>query len=247
MGCGVCKNNNIESYKSNILLNADDLNTNSKLPILEVKTIHNEKLSKTKTRGRRASLANEIHLQDFPSNKMLKEINFARTKPLEYINTIEKYKNNIISLNGKIYLKNDDNNQYLKLEKGKENFDNCIEFLKQKSQEKISLNPLIMSEELKVPFPTSCPENCITPSYLQSVLIFKTSEIGEKIHILDFHYDICSNNDIEISTMMQIVDDTNDCTFQRRKNIFNPKAKFIGITQGNINEQLSCYYLMFGH
>ena len=177
---------------------------------------------------------------------MLKEINFARTKTLEYINTIEKYKNNIISLNGTIYLKLENNNQYLKLQKGKENFDNCIEFLKQKSQEKISLNPLIMSEELKVPFPTSCPENCITPSYLQSVLIFKTSEIGEKIHILDFHYDICSNNDIEISTMMQIVDDTNDCTFQRRKNIFNPKAKFIGITQGNINEQLSCYYLMFG-
>ena len=247
MGCVVCKNNNIESYKSNILLNADDLKTNSKCPILEVKTIQNEKVNKTKTRGRRASLANEIHLQDFPSNKMLKEINFARTKPLEYINTIEKYKNNIISLNGKIYLKNDDNNQYLKLEKGKENFDNCIEFLKKKSEEKISLNPLIMSEDLKLPFPSSCPENCISPSYLKSVIIFKTSEIGNKIEILDFHYDISSNNDIEISTMMQIVDDTNDCSFQRRKNIFNPKAKFIGITQGNINEHLSCYYLMFGH
>ena len=249
MGCGVCRNTKtIQSLKSNLIINGDDLNTNSKFTMAEIKQIHNEKsLKNVKTRGRRGSLSNVIQLQDFPSNKMLKEINFARKKPLEYINTIEKYKNNIISLNGTIYLKLENNNQYLKLQKGKENFDNCIEFLKQKSQEKISLNPLIMSEELKVPFPTSCPENCITPSYLQSVLIFKTSEIGEKIHILDFHYDICSNNDIEISTMMQIVDDTNDCTFQRRKNIFNPKAKFIGITQGNINEQLSCYYLMFGH
>jgi hypothetical protein len=149
-------------------------------------------------------------------------------------------------LNGKEYLKIDDNNHYIKLNKGKENFDNCIEFLKEKSKSKLKLNNLIMSEDLKVPFPSSCPENCISQNYLQSVLIFKTSEIGNKINILDFHYDISISNNIELSTMMQIVDDTDDCTFQRRKNIFNSKSKFVGITQGNINEDLSCYYLMFG-
>jgi len=250
MGCAVCSNNNNnESLKSNIILNGDDLNTNSKFPILEVKTIQNEKLVKSKTRGRRGSYANEIHLQDFPSNKMLKEINFARTNPLEYINTVIKYKKNITIVNGKKYLKienDNDNNQFIKLEKGEENFDNCIDFLKEISKDKNILNPLIMNEDLKVPFPSSCPENCISQQYLQSVIIFKTSEIGNKINILDFHYDISSINNIEISTLMQIVDDTYDSNFQRRKNIFNFNAKYIGITHGNINEKLCCYYLMFG-
>ena len=248
MGCGVCRNTKtIQSLKSNLIINGDDLNTNSKFTMAEIKQIHNEKsLKNVKTRGRRGSLSNVIQLQDFPSNKMLKEINFARKKPLEYISIIVKYKKNIINLNGKEYLKIDDNNNNIKLNKGKENFDNCIEFLKEKLKKKLKLNNLIMSEDLKVPFPSSCPENCISQNYLQSVLIFKTSEIGNKINILDFHYDISISNNIELSTMMQIVDDTDDCTFQRRKNIFNSKSKFVGITQGNINEDLSCYYLMFG-
>ena len=70
MGCGVCRNTKtIQSLKSNLIINGDDLNTNSKFTMAEIKQIHNEKsLKNVKTRGRRGSLSNVIQLQDFPSN-----------------------------------------------------------------------------------------------------------------------------------------------------------------------------------
>ena len=46
------------------------------------------------------------------------------------------------------------------------------------------------------------------------------------------------------STTIQIIDDTNS-NYQRRKNIFNPKARYIGITEGNLWDYMKCYYLLF--
>ena len=75
------------------------------------------------------------------------------------------------------------------------------------------------------------------------ILKFKTEENRDKFSIIDFHYDICYDN-IELSVILQIIDDTNS-NYQRRKNIFNPKARYIGITEGNLWDYMKCYYLLF--
>ena len=53
------------------------------------------------------------------------------------------------------------------------------------------------------------------------------------------------NSNIELSVLLQIIDDTNS-QFQRRKNIFMKDGKYIGINIGKVNESLYCYFLVFG-
>ena len=72
----------------------------------------------------------------------------------------------------------------------------------------------------------------------------KNELILKNIDIINFHYDIMNSN-IELSVLLQIVDDTNSM-FQRRKNIFNKNHKYIGLNIGKIEGGLFCYYLLFG-
>lgn len=176
----------------------------------------------------------------FPSITMLNEINEARSNPMGYIDKVLKLKKRIRILdNNQYYLDIEDSTIQIKLLQGLEAFDNCIEFL-QKVQ---PLHSLKMKEDLKIPFPLQTPEICTDKDYIRSILIFKTTELHSVIKIIDFHYDICVPNP-ELSVILQIIDDTNS-NFQRRKNIFNYKAKNVGITHGIMNSELSCYYLMF--
>ena len=95
-----------------------------------------------------------------------------------------------------------------------------------------------------MPFPSHCSSICIDANYLKNLILLKSSEIEHKYAILDFHYDLCVC-DSEISTLLQVIDDTDD-NYQRRKNIFNTNAHFIGISEGKLNDnKLSCYYLLF--
>ena len=163
----------------------------------------------------------------FPSTAMLREINKARTNPLSYIDQIEQLKKCIVTKN---------NHSFLLLK----NFNNCITYLRTLST-KPKLSPLVMKEELKVPFPINSPELCVNKDYIRNVIVFKTEENRDKFSIIDFHYDICYDN-IELSVILQIIDDTNS-NYQRRKNIFNPKARYIGITEGNLWDYMKCYYI----
>ena len=175
----------------------------------------------------------------FPTTIMLKEINLARTDPLSYAKKIENLKEKIVTVVNNIYL---DVGISLKLFKGAERFDNCVNYLKALSKKR-KLEPLRMNEQLKVPFPIQTPLLCIDKDYIKNIILFKIEELKGKIRFIDFHYDICISNP-ELSTMMQIIDDTNS-NFQRRNNIFNPRAKTVGITEGIIRQNMSCYYLMF--
>ena len=184
------------------------------------------------------SISKEIS-EVFPTTLMLKEINLARTDPLSYALKIEKLKEKIVTVDNNTYL---DVGISLKLSKGVERFDNCINFLKALSKQK-KLEPLMMNEQLKVPFPIQTPLLCVDKDYIKNIILFKIGELEGKVRFIDFHYDICLSNP-ELSTMMQIIDDTNS-NFQRRNNIFNPKARTVGITEGLIRQNMSCYYLMF--
>ena len=131
----------------------------------------------------------------------------------------------------------------INLYKGITAFDDCIIFLKKIAERKKRLAPLVMKEELKIPFPVNSKEKCVDREFIGNVLQFKTEENKDEFNIIDFHYDI-GYDDVKVSTMLQVVDDSN-C--QRRKNIFNEKAKFVGITEGSISDSIKCFYLLFAN
>lgn len=204
-----------------------------------------ERFTKTDTHQSTSTIRKKSTLSGiFPSTAMLREINQARTDPLSYIPKIEQLKQFVVTKNNHCFLLiNNPNHININLKKGIETFDNCIEFLKQLSRQEFKLSPLIMKEELKIPFPINSPEICTNQDYIRNIIQFKTEENRDHFKIIDFHYDICYNN-VEVSTLLQIIDDTNS-NYQRRKNIFNPTAKFIGISEGTIFDNMRCYYLLF--
>ena len=182
----------------------------------------------------------------FPSTAMLKQINKARTDPFGYISTIEKYKNCIKTKNEHSYLYiNEKKGININLYKGIKAFDECINFLRGVAERKKRLSPLVMKEELKIPFPVNSKEKCVDREFIGNVLQFKTEENKGEFNIIDFHYDI-GCDDVEVSTMLQIVDDTNS-NCQRRKNIFSEKAKFVGISEGSLSDNIKCFYLLFAN
>ena len=90
-----------------------------------------------------------------------------------------------------------------------------------------------MKEELKIPFPVNSKEKCVDREFIGNVLQFKTEENKGEFNIIDFHYDIGC-------------DDTNS-NCQRRKNIFSEKAKFVGISEGSLSDNIKCFYLLFAN
>lgn len=77
-----------------------------------------------------------------------------RTEPLKYISTIEKYKMNIKTNNEHFYLYINEKIK-INLYKGISAFDDFINFLKKFAERKKKLMPLVMKEELKIPFPVN--------------------------------------------------------------------------------------------
>lgn len=241
MGCSpICSSDTVKSNaqvvlseQNELLNNNDDNRPLSFSPGKRIFQTHSQ------TRTTMKTISTFIDTKDlsecFPPVLMLKEINFARTDPVEYSKKITSLKDTIIKNNDKTI-----SNIVNKI-KG-EPFDKCIQYLLAISKRK-RLKPLLMDENLKIPFPVQNPLLCVDKDYIKNIIMFKTGELEGRTKIIDFHYDICLSNP-EISTMMQIIDDTNS-NFQRRKNIFNPKAKSIGISEGTIKDNLSCYYLMF--
>ena len=112
---------------------------------------------------------------------------------------------------------------------------------------------LILRDELTFPFPTNsdyefidCQNlDFIQEHYLTITLKQIKNKLYEKnIELINFHYDIMNSN-IELSVLLQIVDDTNSM-FQRRNNLLNRLTKYIGINIGKMSNGLYCYYLLFG-
>lgn len=247
MGCANCTSN--ITRNGLVVINEQSIADDSKMFSLEKVQFPSSKTNSTSDESNQINHPIALHLSFpdvFPSTAMLKQINKARTDPLSYISTIEKYKQYIKTKNKHSYLYiNDKKGININLYKGKEAFDNCINYLKKVAQRKKRLTPLIMKEELKIPFPVNSKEKCVDREFLRNVLQFKMEENKEEFNIIDFHYDI-GYDDVEVSTMLQIVDDTNS-NFQRRKNIFSEKAKYIGITEGSLTDNIKCYYLLFAN
>ena len=182
---------------------------------------------------------------------MLNEINLSREFKKKIPEKIEKYINNIGKNSKNEYYIKVDNYNKIKLFHGIEMFENCIKYLDTIEENK----PFELKNELTFPFPGNKDfqnltynislEEAINENYLTSTLMKLTNDLKIKnIEVVNFHYDIMNSN-IELSVLLQIIDDTNS-QFQRRNNIFDKTIKYIGINVGRVNESLFCYYLLFG-
>ena len=265
MGCKPCTEKNIINYEKESINEKNELSNKINLNYIALKTdeyiqnFSNKKSFKEKNLSNFSSdctnhiRGNIYNLNYEFSNKleelriqMIIEINNIRNNPQSLIPKIEKYKSKISNYGNQIFIIIDRENK-LKLSKGKIIFESCKSYLEKKK----SVSSLYLKNELTFPFPENGEnsemklEDCISEKYLTPTLIkIKNNILKYNIEINNFHYDIMNSN-IELSVLLQIVDDTNSM-FQRRKNIFNKNNKYIGLNIGKIEGGLFCYYLLFG-
>ena len=173
--------------------------------------------------------------------RLLKELNNARTEPQKFIPKIKKLMENIHHTSNGLCLKVD-HKINIKLLSGRRAFLSCLHFLE---KQKV-LQPLFLKEEIALEFPYDNPEICDDPNYLTQILDKKKMELkNDDLKIVNFHYDLIIPNP-ELSVLMQLVDDTNS-KYQRRLNIFNEEAKYIGISIGKKANGVICFYLLFAN
>ena len=163
------------------------------------------------------------------SRYLLEQINKIRVDPQAFIGVIEDAKANIEKhrYGGFIYK----GKIKIALSEGEPAFDEAIEFLKNTETMEI----LEFSPELTVQLPQN--ENELKNS---SDLRTKVENmLNEGISIKSYWRDVI--RDPEISFLLMIVDDNGARKGMRRKDILNPKMKYIGISSIDINGNFACY------
>ena len=249
MGCEVCSNKS-EFYVENIQINNILKSKRNLNYLLENEIDFNEKKYSIESNvssniGNSTSNNNEkLSYLENMREEMFNEINLIRNNPEIVIEKINKYLPFIISIDKEFFIQVDKNNK-IKLNKGKITFEQCKSYISKKKP----LQPLILKKELTFPFPEDFEENMnddfIKKNYLTSTLKQIKNNLSEKnLDLVNFHYDIMNSN-IELTTLLQIVDDTNSMN-QRRNNIFSKSSKYIGINVGKMSNGLYCFYLLFG-
>ena len=166
------------------------------------------------------------------SNYLFEQINKIRKNPKYFIKYIQSAKKNIsIDKNGNSIYK-----EKLKvaLAKGKEAFDEAISSLKEKEP----MNPFIFKKELCIDFSTN-EKKFSSGDYLKKKIIEK---IKKGIKIKAFWRDII--NDPKISFLLMIVDDNPIKSGTKRKDILNPKMKYIGINAAYLDSNFVCYIVL---
>lgn len=171
--------------------------------------------------------------------KLLREINSARNNPQSFITKVQNLKNNIINKNNMYFLKVNSSTN-IRLLRGKKAFENCINFLKEQKP----LDELFIKDDLSFDIPFDNPYNYTDQIQVSKILSERNKIINKKyMEIINFHYDITIPNP-ELSALLQIIDDTN-IGYQRRLNIFNEKASYVGISIEKKNDGIICFYLVF--
>ena len=255
MGCQVCSNRT-DIKLDKISNNQNSLSMRNLNFLLSNKQRQNFKLIPSDSKNS-SNQTNTNHIQNNTDeisyletmrDAMFLEINSIRKNPKIIIEKINKYLPFISTLSKDSFIQVDNNNK-IKLNKGKIIFENCKSFFSKK-------NPIfefILLDELTFPFPIHSEydyideENSdfINENYLTLTLKKIKKELNNKnIELVNFHYDIMNSN-VELSVLLQFVDDTNSL-FQRRNNLLSKISKYIGINIGKMTNGLYCYYLLFG-
>ena len=174
-------------------------------------------------------ISKSILPEDNYSKYLLEQINKIRIDPQSFIGVIEDAKANIVksrfggyAYNGKIKIA---------LAEGEPAFDDAIEFLKStESMEILEYSPLLT---------VKLPQNESEIKDFNDLKIKVEEMLEEGINIKSYWRDII--RDPEISFLLMIVDDTGSRRGMKRKDILNPKMKYIGISSIEINGSFVCY------
>ena len=207
----------------NKTLTNDNIENNSENPRLSKISFINRDVN-NKIKG--------INEDKYFSKYMFDNINKVRTNPKYFIKYIQNGKDNIFKdKNGNSVYKG---KLKVALTKGKEAFEKAIISL----NEIKPMNPLIFKKELCVDFSTNEKE-------FRSGDYFK-KKIKEKrnkgIKIKAFWRDII--NDPETNFLLMIIDDNPIKLGAKRKDILNPKMKYIGINAANLGSYFVCYVVL---
>ena len=163
------------------------------------------------------------------SKYLLEQINKVRTDPQSFIGIIEDAKNNIIKdKHGRLIY-----NVKIKiaLTEGEAAFNRAITFLKNlQPMEKLEYNPYITVELPKT-------ENEL--KYKNDLSLKVENMLNNGISVKSYWRDIIK--DPEISFLMMMVDDNGIKSGMRRKDLMDPKMKYIGISSIEINGSFVCY------
>ena len=236
MGCEVCSNrldinleknpideSTIKSKRNlNYLLhngNPSDIQLNDKKFTSDTNTSSNNGNSTSnKVNTNHNIISEEISYLENMREQMFNEINLIRTNPGIVSEKIDKFIPFITTKQKESFIQVDKNNK-IKLSKGNISFEQCKLFFSKKKP----IHPLILKNELTFPFPDNVINDYldvqfnefIKENYLTSTLQKLKVELNEKnIDLVNFHYDIMNSN-IELSVLLQVVDDTNSMC-QRR-------------------------------
>ena len=163
------------------------------------------------------------------SRYLLEQINKIRIDPQSFIGVIKDAKANIkkYKYGGYIY----EGRLKIALTSGEAAFNETIEYLKNlDSMEILEFCPLIT-----IPVPQT-EDDIKEANYLKTKV---DDMINDGINVKSFWRDVIK--DPQISFLLMIVDDNGTRKGMRRKDILNPKMKYIGITSTEINGKFACY------
>ncbi len=222
-------NMNYETPISSSQLNKNEnQNDRNKYPINEdyVEPIVEDPFVKKNTNEIDDSI-NELPEDNF-SKYIFEQINKIRRNPKEFISKIEESKNNITTdKNGRLIYRS---KVKVALNKGLPVFDDAILFLEKTEP----MDELKFSLKISIPAPQN-EDDIKNKNYLKE----KIEEINQNDKIVQAYWrDII--NDEETNFILMIVDD-NGPKSNKRKNIFNPKFKYIGIRSVKIGKSFACY------
>ena len=160
---------------------------------------------------------------------MLNQINLIRRNPQSFIEVIEEAKKKItidrkgrIIYNGKVKIA---------LSKGEAAFDEVIQILKNTKP----MAPLEYNYNITVDAPRSIVESKDIND-LSKKVEYMISNGGK---VVSYWRDVV--NDPEISFLLMIVDDNGYKSGMRRKDLLNPKMKYIGISSSELGNDFACY------
>ena len=176
---------------------------------------------------------NEIPKNDLPKDEFSKyifeQINKLRKDPKSLIPIIEESKKNItIDKNDRLIYKS---KVKVALSKGVPNFDEAISFLENTE----SMDELIFNSKMCIPVPTN-EKDIKDKNYFKD----KVDEIiNNNIIINTYWRDIIK--DPETCFILMIVDDTGSKSGMKRKDLLDPKKKYIGISSVMIGKSFVCY------
>ena len=234
------KRENIDDKKEE---NIEDKNSeNNKNEKIEKKSVKSdEKKSEKKSMGsiknltekskeiKNDSIPNDLIPEDDFSKYIFEQINLIRTNPQSFIPIIEESKEKIVTdKNNRLIYKS---KVKVALSRGEEAFEESISILKKTKP----MNKLVFNPNIVIPLPSKI-EEIKDRTYLKT----KVREIISKnVKITNYWKDIIK--DPETSFILMVVDDTGQKQGMKRKDILNPKIKYIGICSTMIDKNFVCY------